>query len=188
MKKNELRIKYKALRKQFTFDEIEEKSLAIANQTLRLPIWDYTNYHIFLPIEAQKEVNTEYLLHIIQGKDKNVILSQSDFTDCSMKHFLLDDQILIKKNSLGIPEPKNGIPIADEWIDVVFVPLLAYDISGHRVGYGKGFYDRFLSKCKPDVVTIGLSFFDAENEIEDASPLDYRLHYVVTPHSVIKIK
>ena len=186
MNKKELRSKYKLLRKELTIDQIEDLSLDIANTCLNLPIWHLSNYHIFLPIVHQKEVNTEYLLHILQGKDKNVILSQSNFEDLTMKHFLLDDQIKIIKNEFGIPEPKNGIPIADELIDVVFVPLLAYDENGNRVGYGKGFYDRFLSKCRKDVITIGLSFFDAENDIEDASELDFKLHYIVSPKKITK--
>lgn len=186
MTKKELRSKYKQLRKELTEEQIEDLSLEIANQCLQLPIWNKSNYHIFLPIVHHKEVNTEYLLHILQGKDKNVILSQSNFEDLSMKHFLLDDQITIATNDFGIPEPKNGIPIADELIDVVFVPLLAYDKNGHRVGYGKGFYDRFLSKCRKDVITIGLSFFLPENHIDDASDLDVKLHYIVSPSEIIK--
>lgn len=187
MIKKELRIKYKLLRKELSQDQIEDLSIDIANQCLELPIWDKSNYHIFLPIVHHNEVNTEYLLHILQGKNKNVILSQSNFEDLSMKHFLLDDQITIANNEFGIPEPKNGIPIANELIDVVFVPLLAYDEKGNRVGYGKGFYDRFLSKCRKDIITVGLSFFDAENEIEDASELDIKLHYIVSPKKIIKI-
>lgn len=186
MTKKELRSKYKQLRKELTEEQIEDLSLEIANQCLQLPIWNKSNYHIFLPIVHHREVNTEYLLHILQGKDKNVILSQSNFQDLSMKHYLLDDQISIKKNEFGIPEPNNGIPIADELIDVVFVPLLAYDKNGHRVGYGKGFYDRFLSKCRKDVITIGLSFFLPENHIDDASDLDVKLHYIVSPIEIIK--
>lgn len=187
MIKKEIRAKYKSLRKKLSENDIENLSLEIANQSLLLPIWGKSNYHIFLPIAHLKEVNTEYLLHILQGKDKNVILSQSNFEDFSMKHFLLDDQIHIIKNDFGIPEPKNGIPIADELIDVVFVPLLAYDLNGNRVGYGKGFYDRFLSKCRKDVITVGLSFFQAENKISDVDQLDFKLDYVVTPKEYIKI-
>ena len=48
---------------------------------------------------------------------------------------------------------------------MVFVPLLAFDKAGNRVGYGKGFYDLFLSECRQDVIKVGLSFFEAEEEI-----------------------
>lgn len=73
-------------------------------------------------------------------------------------------------------------------IDVVFVPLLAYDNKGNRVGYGKGFYDHFLSECREDVVKIGLSFFEPEEAIEDVSATDIRLDYCVTPMTVYNFR
>ena len=181
MNKKELRKKYKELREKLSSDEIADMSLAIANKCLELPIWQYTTYQLFLTIEEHKEVNTEFLLQILFGKDKNVVISQSHFEDSTMSHFLLTDNTIIKKNKWNIPEPINGIPIQENIIDVVFVPLLAFDSKGNRVGYGKGFYDTFLKACKPEVVKVGLSFFAEEKNIMDVSPLDIPLDYVVTP-------
>lgn len=186
MTKKELRKKYKELRNDLSFDAIEDLSLQIANNALKLPIWNFENYHIFLTIHEHKEVQTDYLLHILNGKDKNVIVSKSDFETRIMNHVLLTDNVTIKKNEWNIPEPQNGFSVADEQIDVVFVPLLAYDVFGNRVGYGKGFYDLFLSKCKTDVVKIGLSFFDPEEIIEDMFVEDIRLDYCITPNTIIK--
>ena len=186
MTKKELRKKYKELRNDLSFDAIEDLSLQIANQALKLPIWNFENYHIFLSIHEHKEVQTDYLLHILNGKDKNVIVSKSDFETRTMNHVLLTDNVAIKKNEWNIPEPQNGFSVADNQIDVVFVPLLAYDVFGNRVGYGKGFYDLFLSKCKPDVVKIGLSFFDPEEIIEDVFLEDVRLDYCITPDTIVK--
>ena len=144
MTKKELRIKYKALRNSLTDEEVEDKSLAIANRLLELDIWDKTYFHLFLSIEEHKEIQTEYILQILTGKDKEVIISKSDFESCSMEHYLLTDNTRLKKNEYGIPEPADGIQVPDNKIDVVFVPLLAFDATGHRTGYGKGFYNRFL--------------------------------------------
>ena len=99
-----------------------------------------------------------------------------------MTHFLLTDSTLIKKNDYNIPEPIAGIEISNDKIEVVFVPLLAFDSLGNRVGYGKGFYDRFLTNCKPETVKIGLSFFGPEDEISDVFESDIRLDYCVTPN------
>lgn len=74
----------------------------------------------------------------------------------------------------------------DKKIDVVFVPLLAFDKTGHRVGYGKGFYDDFLAKCRPQTIKIGLSFFDAEDHIEDIYQGDIPLDYCITPNKIYK--
>lgn len=184
--KKELRLHYKNLRAALSIDEIEEKSLAIANEVLQLPIWDKTYYHVFLPIEEQKEVNTEYILHLLSGKDKEIVISKSDFETRKMAHFLLTDNTKIKKNKYNIPEPVNGLPVPSETIEVVFVPLLAFDVFGNRIGYGKGFYDKFLAECKPETIKIGLSFFEAVNQIDDVFESDVKLDYCVTPELVYK--
>jgi 5-formyltetrahydrofolate cyclo-ligase len=186
VKKTELRKKYKALRQSLSETQIEDFSLTIANQLLKLDVWDKTNYHIFLTIEEQKEINTDYILNILSGKDKNVIISKSNFEDYSMTHYLLTDNTRIKKNEYNIPEPIDGIEIQSSQLDVVFIPLLAYDKTGNRVGYGKGFYDRFLADCKPETLKIGLSFFDVESENFEASEDDVRLDYCVTPNQVFQ--
>lgn len=184
MLKKELRSKYKDLRNALSENDLEEMSLALANKALKLPIWDKTYFHIFLPITEHKEVNTEYILHVLSGKDKEIIISKSDFETRDMIHYLLTDNTKIKKNKYNIPEPVDGIEVPSKKIDVVFVPLLSYDKAGHRVGYGKGFYDKFLSKCKPETIKIGLSFFEPEEIIEDVSENDVKLDYCVTPNGV----
>ena len=183
MNKEALRKKYKALRNSLSQAEIDAKSMSIANQIVQMDIWDYENYHIFLPIHAQNEVNTEFLMHILHGKDKNIIVSKSNFSDASMQHFLLTDNTILKTNKWGIPEPENGIVIPSNSIDLVFVPLLCYDVKGNRIGYGKGFYDRFLSESKPKKV-IGLSFFPPEKAILDITKTDYRLDFCVLPDEI----
>ncbi|TRX38031.1 5-formyltetrahydrofolate cyclo-ligase [Flavobacterium sp. ZT3R18] len=184
MLKKIVRTKYKALRSQLTEIEIEEKSLAIANKILKLPIWEKTYFHIFLPITEHKEVDTEFILHVLSGKDKEIVVSKSDFKTRDMTHFLLTDNTRIQKNEYNIPEPVDGLEVPATKIDVVFVPLLAFDKKGHRVGYGKGFYDKFLSECKPETIKIGLSFFEPEELISDVFEGDVMLDYCITPSGV----
>lgn len=184
MNKKELRLKYKALRSELSSEEIEDKSLAIANQAVKSDFWNKLYYHIFLPIVEHKEVDTEFLLQVLAGKDKEIIVSKSDFETRKMTHFLLTDNTKFKKNEYNIPEPIDGIEVPSNKIDVVFVPLLAFDKKGHRVGYGKGFYDNFLAECKPEVIKIGLSFFEAEEEIIDIFESDVKLDFCITPEKV----
>lgn len=184
MLKKALRKQYKDLRSQFTEEEVEEKSLAISNQLLNLTIWDKSYYHLFLPIINQKEVNTEMILHVLFAKNKEVVISKSDFNKMKLTHFLLTENTKLKENKYGIPEPENGLPVPENYIDVVFVPLLAFDKKGNRVGYGKGFYDRFLEQCKPETLKIGLSFFEAEISITDIDEEDIPLDYCVTPNKI----
>lgn len=184
MDKKKIREKYKELRKQLFPQELEEKSMAIANQLLRVNCWDKTYYHLFLTIQEHKEIDTEFILQILAGKDKEIVIAKSDFTTRKMTHFLLTDNTKIKKNDYNIPEPINGLEVPVSKIDVVFVPLLAFDKKGHRVGYGKGFYDQFLAECKPETIKIGLSFFDAEDQIEGILNSDVTMDYCVTPSQI----
>ncbi len=187
MEKKALRLKYKKLRENLSQDSIDEMSLQIANQALKLPIWDKTYYHIFLPISEKNEVNTEYLMHILQGKDKSIVVSKADFSNWEMHHFLLQENTVLKTSAYGIPEPVSGIEVAAKMLDVVFVPLLAYDAKGHRIGYGKGFYDRFLKHCNSEAILIGLSFFEPEPEIFFEAT-DVPLKFCITPKKIIDFK
>lgn len=182
--KSQLRKKHKTFREGLSINQVDDLSMAIANQLLKLPIWNSDFYHIFLSIEEKKEVNTDYILNILSGKDKHIVISKSDFSNGLMTHYLLTDNTVIKKNSFNIPEPIDGIEISPMKLEVVFVPLLAFDKQGNRVGYGQGFYDRFLSMCKPETLKIGLSFFDAETEIQDISKNDIKLDFCVTAEKI----
>ncbi len=184
MYKKELRQKYKALRRELSLEEIENNSLSIANKLLQLDIWDRLYFHLFLTIEEQKEIDTEFILQVLAGKDKEIVVAKTDFNSLQMTHYLLTDNTKFRKNEYNIPEPVDGIEVPVSKIDVVFVPLLAFDTNGNRVGYGKGFYDKFLSQCKPETIKIGLSFFEAEEEIADVYQDDIRLDYCVTPNKI----
>ncbi len=183
MLKKELRKHYKNKRKVLSDNKIDELSLKIANNLIKLPIWNRTYYHLFLSIEEQKEVQTEHILSILHAKDKEVVVSKSNFETNTLKNYLLTDNTKLVKNEYNIPEPTDGIEVPDNKIDVVFIPLLAFDKKGNRVGYGKGFYDKMLSQCKPECIKIGVSFFEATNsEITDTFDKDIPLNFCVTPN------
>ena len=187
MNKNEFRKKYKKLRKQISEESLEDLSIEIANNLLKLPVWEYDNYHIFLPIPNKKEVNTEYILHVLQGKDKSIIVPKAHIETGEMSHILLQDNTVLKPSNYNVPEPVSGIEIQPSQIDVVFIPLLAYDKNGNRLGYGKGFYDRFLAKCNPETLFIGLSLFEPEEAIP-FEETDVPLHFCVTPKNSFRFK
>ena len=183
MKKADLRKKYKDLRASLSEDQIEDKSIAIANKALELDIWNFSFYHIFLPINRLKEINTEYLLSILNGKDKHIVVSRIDPESDRLVNFLLTDNTAIKISRWGIPEPVDGIEVDLKKIEVVFVPLLAYDLYGNRVGYGKGYYDKLLEECNKDCLKIGLSFFEPESFIESEKH-DMQLTHCITENKI----
>ncbi|CAL1518054.1 5-formyltetrahydrofolate cyclo-ligase [Chitinophaga sp. MM2321] len=154
---------------------------------------DYTGIrqaHIFLPISEKKEVDTWPLVNWlrIQAPALQWVLSKADLNTGEMYHYAWHTNTILVKNKFGIPEPVSGEPIQPEDIDLVFVPLLAFDREGQRVGYGKGMYDRFLQQCRPDVHTVGLSLFNPVEKITDTDPWDVPLQTVVTPEHIYHFK
>ena len=92
----------------------------------------------------------------------------------------------MKKNSWGILEPIAGEEITVGKFDFVLVPLLTIDNKGYRVGYGKGYYDKFLAECSSDCKFIGLYQFDEIETIDDIHDADIPLHFCVTPKNVLR--
>ena len=181
MHKSECRKIYKSKRAALSEKERVDLSIEITNQCLKLPIWEFEHFHIFLPIETQKEVDTTQLITVLQAKEKHIYIPKVKHLE--LEHFQLDEHTLLRTNKWGIAEPVAGKTIDTSILNIVFIPLLAFDQNGNRVGYGKGFYDRFLRRCKNDVLKVGLSFFEAEEQI-NADPHDISLDYCVTPKRV----
>lgn len=178
-----LRTEYQKRRDSLTEDQIADCSIQISNLSLTLNIWEYSIYHLFMTNEKNKEIDTSYLLSVIQGKDKQPVIPKI-VDENRLEHFLLNDQTLLKNNRWGIPEPLSGITINPKQIEVVFVPLLVFDQHGHRVGYGKGYYDRFLDQCSESTLKVGLTFFDPVTKIEDIETHDISLDFALTPERI----
>ena len=178
-----LRTEYQKRRDSLTEEQIADCSIQISNLSLTLNIWEYSIYHLFMTNEKNKEIDTSYLLSVIQGKDKQPVIPKI-VDDNRLEHFLLNDQTPLKNNRWGIPEPLSGITINPKQIEVVFVPLLVFDQKGHRVGYGKGYYDRFLDQCSESTLKVGLTFFDPVTKIEDIETHDISLDFALTPEQI----
>lgn len=137
----------------------------------------------YWPMDGQSEPNTHlfsgYLRHMLPGL--TIAYPVSDMANGSMNAWAIHEDTVYKTNPWGITEPKDGSLISPEQIDLILVPLLAFDTEGFRVGYGKGFYDRYLAQCRADVVTIGFSYFGPVDKITDTGQFDVPLTYCITP-------
>lgn len=142
--------------------------------------------HTFLPIAHKKEIDTRAIVEALKLKfpGLKVVVSKSDMKRREMISYLWEETTLLEINKWGIPEPVDGQLMDDLRIDLVLVPMLAFDTSGHRVGYGMGFYDRFLKKCRKDIIKVGLCLEPPVTVIPDTHPLDVTLDYCVTPERV----
>lgn len=188
MEKAKLRDKYRQLRLQLPPGELERLSESIIEQALTHFQLEEKTISLYLPIERSREINTYLLLERARNIGATVAVPKTNFETLEMRHYVLDQQDQLEVNEYGIPEPKKGKVIAADRLDVVFVPLLAIDKQGNRVGYGKGFYDRFLRKCAPGCQFIGLHYFELEDRIDDVLPTDIRLNAVVMPDKVVRFE
>jgi 5-formyltetrahydrofolate cyclo-ligase len=148
---------------------------------------EYKTVHIFLPIKKHQEIDTFSILNYFKfaAPQLQIVIPRTNFETFEMENVLYDhDHTILVRNKFDIPEPIHGKPISNDQIDLVFVPLLAFDKHGNRAGYGKGFYDRFLSKCRPDVKKIGISFFEPVDEISDLNEFDIKLDFCICPDKI----
>jgi 5-formyltetrahydrofolate cyclo-ligase len=138
--------------------------------------------HVFLSIDGKREVDTWPIMDRLRREYDYIRLSIPKVKGNELEHIYFEGLHQLKQNKWGILEPQQGTPTPTDKIDMVLVPLLAFDERGHRVGYGKGFYDTFLAKCRPDCQKIGLSLFKAIPEITDSSSFDVALNGVIQPN------
>ncbi|MDX5347793.1 MAG: 5-formyltetrahydrofolate cyclo-ligase, partial [Hymenobacteraceae bacterium] len=106
------------------------------------------------------------------------------FDACELVHYQLTPHTKLYQNHWGITEPVGAAPVADSEIDLVLTPLLAVDMAGHRVGYGKGYYDRFFARLPKNALKIGLSLEPPIPAILDVHEADIGLDAVITPDRI----
>lgn len=185
MNKSDLRSFYKEKRSQLENQERISASKMIAEKLFSSFGFENELISVFLPISRLNEIDTSFILE--KFSLSNTFCSPvADFSNHTMKHLELNSQTVIKENSWGIPEPSKSHSFSPREITVVIVPLLISDIHGNRLGYGKGFYDRFLSEIQDEVTIIGINFFEPIQMIPDVGPLDVPIHYLVTPNKVFR--
>lgn len=185
--KAELRKTYLARRRQLSDEAVQVASNQIADLFLeRFKPEAGQTIHVFLPIQQNREVDTWCLIRRIWAEfpQVQVAVPVANPADFSMTHFLLQPDTVLAQNRWGIPEPVNALPVPESEIDVVLVPLLAFDLQGHRVGYGKGFYDRFLALLPKTSQKLGLSYERPIERIDDVSSKDLVLDAVITPEKM----
>jgi 5-formyltetrahydrofolate cyclo-ligase len=182
MKKALLRKEYLSRRTNLTDSEVDSMSRFIAEDFFKhINLRKVETIHAFLPIQKNKEVNTWPIINRAISLGKKIAISKTDIKNQLMVNFYHTQNMEMQENEWGIPEPVAGEFCPDEDIDLVVMPLLVADRFGQRVGYGKGFYDRFLRQCRSDAIKVGLSLFPPVEVISDVNKYDVKLDYLITP-------
>lgn len=184
MKKSELRKVYLERRASLSAGEVQTASQQIADRLFEdVDLAPITSVHTFVSIAKFNEIDTSIIVRRL-WRDLPGIVTVAPKTDLStgtIESVTFDEAAEWSENSWGIREPANGDPMPPADIDMVIVPLLCFDRQGHRVGYGKGMYDRYLARCRPDCLKVGVSLFPPVEVIDDVTASDIPLDLCITP-------
>lgn len=187
MTKTQLRKAFMAKRKALPAAQISTRSRKIKNRLFEFLDLSSASYvHIFVSSRSKNEIDTSSIFDEIWSYPRPVktVVPRVNKSGGQLEHIQVDRATKMVESAWGIPEPVDGGFIDEDLIDIVLVPLLCFDLRGHRVGYGAGYYDRFLAKTRPDCKKIGLSLFDPVEVIEDTHKGDVCLDYCITPGEV----
>jgi len=183
--KKELRKAHLAKRMAMTDEEVAFRSRQIFEKWRnRFSIRKIGFLHVFKTMHSKHEVETQDYFDLVHNRHPqvNIVVPVVDPVNKVLRHALVHEEVEMEKNRFGIPEPK--VPVSFLYpvqIDMVIVPMLAFDDKGHRLGYGAGLYDRFLALTRPSCIKIGVCF-EANHlkEFLPVEPHDVPLDFVIT--------
>ena len=188
MIKEALRILYKQKREELTAPIKLQLDDLLLTQFQQLAIDIPSNIMYYKIKNNSNEFDPQLVIDYCYFKNVGIKLSLPrmlpDFNSAAMVAEEIGSNTQFFINAYGIPEPKAGSEISNELIDLVIVPLLCFDKLGNRVGYGKGYYDRFLKNCRKDCIKIGFSYFAPIASIDDTNEFDIPLDYGISPDAI----
>ena len=184
MNKNKffLRKSFKKQRSLLDINQVKELNTRIFKNLLELNIWEKSCYHLYLSNNINNEAETGEIINLLFKKHKRVFVPK--IQGSNLMNIEIDNNTNYSLNYLGIKEPLSSNQKDTNLLEVIFVPLLVFDKLGHRVGYGGGYYDKFLGNIKDDILKIGLSLFEPIDKIQDIEKYDISLDYTITPKRV----
>ena len=182
--KQEIRVNAKQSRQDLSPKDREEKSKRICQFLLNLlngtgPVMAY--------VSKTPEVDTRLLIDGLLARKTRVIVPIIERETVSLRLSYLHDPSILVESTFQVPEPiGNEIPARPDEVSVAIIPLLAFDRKGNRLGYGAGYYDRFLA-THPTIKSIGVAFSCQEIPELPNEPTDVRMDMVVTETGVIRM-
>lgn len=186
MIKKEIRTLYREKRRNLSEPERVKLDdlLLIQFQTAGLPFIE--SLLSYWPIEENNEPDTHLFTEFLRFRnpEMKVCYPVSDFSTGEMQAVITGIDTPFTKKDYNIHEPDSQEILEAEYLEMVFVPLLAFDQEGYRVGYGKGFYDKYLATCDPACIKVGFSYFDPIGRIGDRNEFDVPLDLCITPSSI----
>lgn len=140
--------------------------------------------HCYVSMNDRREVNTHSLIREILLEPKRLVVPVTQFNAGILRHYYLESYNELKQNKWGVLEPEGGEECPIEKIELVIVPMVGGDEQGYRIGYGGGFYDRFLENIT--CPKIGLCF--EQNMVDELpiEPFDIVLDKIITEKRILR--
>jgi 5-formyltetrahydrofolate cyclo-ligase len=191
MNKAELRQIYLDKQKSLARDERNRRSKRVVESLFAnfdLSAWHFLS--CFVTLEKNNEIDTFEIFGRLWREFPLLTTTapRINFEMNVLENVRVTPASKFSENKWRILEPEGDELIEPIKLDAVLVPLIAFDKRGFRVGYGKGFYDKFLSKCRDDCRKIGLSLFPPVEKIADVEDFDVPLDACVTSEKIWKFK
>jgi 5-formyltetrahydrofolate cyclo-ligase len=185
MNKEDLRLEYRKKRRELSKEEIRDLSERISKkfESYLEGHQHLVHLHLFLPIDRFHEVDTFPLFYKLQENGYLLYTSRVNKAGNNLETLNISSIKGFEADSWGIPVPVGAETDTPDKIQLVLIPLLAYDKNGYRLGYGKGYYDKYLASLGREVLKVGLSFFGPEERIP-VEPHDIPLDFCITPSKV----
>ncbi|MGB3588230.1 MAG: 5-formyltetrahydrofolate cyclo-ligase [Tunicatimonas sp.] len=186
MTKAELRWKYKAKRKTLTNQEYTQRNKQIFTYfRQQFSVTQPTTVHCYLSSAKKREASTDLIIAYLLSQTQIQVVTPRSHSNGVLTHHLFTHDADLELNQWNIREPLVSAPLVPiEELDWIVVPLLIFDRSGYRVGYGGGYYDRFLAQCRANTVKVGLSLESPVDQITDVDQYDIPLDFIITPSKV----
>lgn len=184
MPKKPIRAALLAQRKHLSLDTCLHQSLMVQERFLQLPEFaDARSLALYSPI--LNEVFTEEIFDQARRLDKRVVYPRVQ--GAAMEFFPVHGREDLRAGNFGILEPlgDRGVPVAE--LDLLLVPGVAFDQTGHRLGYGKGYYDRLLQQRSAGCRLVGLCFEFQLVSTLPAEPHDVRMDLLVTEQRTLRL-
>jgi len=180
--KTRVRAVLRARKEAMRPEERLEKSGLIARHLMLLIASGET---VMVFTSKEKEVNTKPLIEALFAEKNPVVVPIIQKEDVTLRLSYLRDFSALVPSTFGVPEPIGSeIPADPENIDVIILPMLGFDRAGGRIGYGAGYYDRFLSK-NPGLFKIGVAFGCQEMDHLPTDENDVRMDLIVTEDGIV---
>ncbi|MBQ3225505.1 MAG: 5-formyltetrahydrofolate cyclo-ligase [Clostridia bacterium] len=183
MTKQEMRKEFLARRAKLTAEERVAASREIAKRVLSLSAVIRAKT-VMCYVSFREEVETKELIEALLSLGKTVCVPLCNAKTLKMTAHRIEDFSELCAGAYGILEPKGCPEVAKDSIDCILVPGAAFGRNFHRIGYGKGYYDRFLSSAKT-AVTVGLCYEETLAEVVPYEATDVPLSFIVTEREVL---